>query len=84
LLFLYTNNTSYELVINPQSLVVDPNYLDYYRFIGRIMGLAILHKQHLPINFSLIFYKRLLEKPLSFSDLEFIDPEIYKSMNYIK
>jgi len=48
------------------------------------MGLAILHKQYLSINFSLIFYKRLLEKPLSFSDLEFIDPKIYKNINWMK
>jgi len=48
------------------------------------MGLAILHNQHLPINFSLIFYKRLLEKPLTFSDLEIIDPEVYKNINWLK
>jgi len=48
------------------------------------MGLAIFHKQHLSINFPLIFYKRLLEIPLSLSDLEVIDPYFYKGINYIK
>jgi len=83
-LFQYLNNDSYELVINPLSGTVEPNHLEYFKFVGRIMGLAILHKQYLSINFSLMFYKRLLEKTLSFADLEFIDPEIYKSINWIK
>jgi len=59
--------------------------LNYFKFIGRIIGLAILHEQYLPINFTFLFYKKLLNKPLEFSDLEFIiDPEVYKNIKWLQ
>jgi len=81
-LFKYSSTNSYELEINPMSSI-NPEHLNYFRFIGRIMGLAILHKQYLPVNFSFLFYKKLLNKPLGFSDMEFIDPEIYKNIKWL-
>ena len=49
------------------------------------MGLAIFHKQYLSLNFTLLFYKRLLNKPLEFLDLEFIiDPEVYKNIKWLQ
>jgi len=48
------------------------------------MGLAIFHKQYLSLSFTLLFYKKLLNKPLEFSDLEYVDPEIYKNINWLK
>jgi len=83
-LFQYSSDNSYELVINPKSGVIEPNHLVYFKFIGRIMGLAIFHKQYLSINFSLTFYKRLLEKPLAFPDLKYIDPEVYRNLMWLK
>ena len=38
--------------------------MNYFKFIGRILGLAIYHRQYLTINFTLLFYKKLLNKPL--------------------
>jgi hypothetical protein len=78
------NENSYELDINPNSGVAEPNHLNYFKFIGRIMGLAIFHKQYLSLSFTLLFYKKLLNKPLEFSDLEYVDPEIYKNINWLK
>jgi len=83
-LFKYTHDDSYELEINPLSSMVEPNYLQYYRFIGRIIGLAIFNKQCLSISFMLLLYKRLLNKSLVFSDLEYVDPELYKNLKYLK
>jgi ankyrin repeat protein len=80
----YSNDNSYELEINPKSNLYKVDYLKYFRFIGRILGLAIFHKQYLSINFTLTFYKRLLKKPLKFSDLEYEDPEIYKNIMWLK
>ncbi len=62
----------------------NPEYLNYYKFIGRIIGLAIFHEQYLSINFTLLLYKRLLNKPLDFSDMEFIDPKIYKNIKWLQ
>jgi len=63
---------------------VNPEHLNYFKFIGRIIGLAIYHQQYLSINFSLLFFKKLLNIPLEFSDMEFIYPEVYKSIKWLK
>jgi len=62
---------------------INPEHLSYFTFIGRILGLAIFNKQYLPINFTFLFYKKLLNKPLDFSDMEFIDPEVYRNIKWL-
>jgi len=62
---------------------INPEHLNYFKFIGCIMGLAILHKQYLSVNFTFLFYKKLLNKTLDFSDMKFIDPEIYKNIRWL-
>eukprot|EP00833_Pecoramyces_ruminatium_P010907 jgi/Orpsp1_1/1184939/evm.model.c7180000091664.1 len=83
-LFQYPNNNSYELEINPNSSIADPEHLKYFRFIGRIIGLAIFNKQYLPLSFTLLFYKKLLNKPLEISDLEYVDSQLFKSLQQIR
>jgi len=83
-LFKYSHDNSYELEINPLSSIVDPNYLQYYRFIGRVIGLAIFNKQYLSVSFVLLLYKRLLNKPLEFSDLEYVDPQLFKNLKQLR
>jgi len=62
---------------------INPEHLNYFKFIGRILGLAIFNRQYLSINFALLFYKKILNKPLEFSDMEFIDPEVYKNIKWL-
>eukprot|EP00833_Pecoramyces_ruminatium_P010742 jgi/Orpsp1_1/1184774/evm.model.c7180000090930.1 len=83
-LFKYSNDKSYELEINSESGNVNPDHLNYFKFVGRIMGLAIFHKQYLSVNFTLLLYKKILNKPLGFSDMEFIDPEVFKNLKWLK
>jgi len=63
---------------------INPEHLNYFKFIGRIMGLTIYHRQYLSVDFTILFYKKLLNKPLEFSDMKFIDPEIYKNINWLR
>jgi len=63
---------------------INPEHLNYFKFIGRIMGLAIFHEQYLLVNFTFLFYKKLLNKTLDFSDMEIIDPEIYKNIKWLQ
>jgi len=63
---------------------INPEHLNYFKFIGRIIGLAILQEQYLPVNFTFLFYKKLLNKPLEFSDIKYIDPEIYKNIKWLQ
>ncbi|ORX62479.1 HECT-domain-containing protein [Anaeromyces robustus] len=83
-LLQYSNDNSYELEINPKSNIVVPDHLKYFKFIGRIMGLAIFHKQYLSLTFTLLFYKKILNKPLEFPDLKYVDLEIYKNINWLR
>jgi len=48
------------------------------------MGLAIFNKQLFPVSFTLLFYKRLLGKEPEFSDLKFVDSQIYKNLKWLK
>ncbi len=83
-LFKISHNESYQLEINPVSGIMEPNHLKYFRFVGRIIGLAIFNKQCISTTFTLQIYKRLLDKPLEFSDLKFVDPDLYKSLQHLK
>jgi len=62
---------------------INPEHLNYFKFIGRIMGLAIFHKQYLSVNFTFLFYKKLLNKPLEISDMKLVDPELYKNIKWL-
>jgi len=83
-LFKYSHEDSYELEINPNSGFADSNHLQYFRFIGRIIGLAIFTKQHLSVSFALPLYKRLLNIPLEPSDLEYIDHQLFQNLQKLK
>jgi len=83
-LFQYSPGNSYELEINPKSSMANSHDLEYFKFVGRIMGLAIFNRHYLPLSFTFLFYKKLLGKAPEFSDLKNIDPEIYKNLNWLK
>jgi len=83
-LLQYSTSNSYELEINPKSNMANPLDLQYFRFIGRIMGLAIFNEQYLSLSFTLLFYKKLLGKKPEFYDLKDVDPEMYKNLNWLK
>ena len=52
-LFEYATDDSYALQISPNSTIADPdNHLDYFKFIGRIVGLAIYHGHYIDAPFS--------------------------------
>ena len=82
-LFEYANNNSYSLQINPAS-DVNPDHLMYFKFIGRVIALALFHAKYIDSGFTLPFYKRLLNRPLNLTDLESADPEFYNSIKYIQ
>ncbi|XP_015252089.1 PREDICTED: E3 ubiquitin-protein ligase Itchy-like [Cyprinodon variegatus] len=82
-LFEYAGNDNYCLQINPASSI-NPDHLKYFRFIGRLVAMALFHGKFIDTGFSLPFYKRMLNKPLTVNDLESIDPEFYNSLMWIK
>ncbi|KAI6042697.1 hypothetical protein EDC04DRAFT_2657897 [Pisolithus marmoratus] len=81
-LFQYSTHDNYTLQINWLS-GINPDHLSYFTFVGRIMGLTIFHRRFLDAYFVPSFYKVILAKKPSLSDLEGIDAELHRSMVWI-
>lgn len=58
------------------------NYKYFYRFVGRIIGMAILQDCKVTTNFDKMVYKFLLKKEFQFIDLQAVDPSLYNGLNY--
>ncbi|CAB55856.1 HECT-type ubiquitin-protein ligase E3 Pub2 [Schizosaccharomyces pombe] len=82
-LFEYATDDNYGLQISPLSSV-NPDFRSYFRFVGRVMGLAIYHRRYLDVQFVLPFYKRILQKPLCLEDVKDVDEVYYESLKWIK
>lgn len=80
-LFEYSSYDNYSLQISPKS-VINSEHLSYFRFAGRLVGLAILNNRLLEAFFVPQIYKAILGKKSSLSDLRFTDAEIYYSINW--
>lgn len=70
--------------INPTSEVNNKQHLSYFRFVGRILGKAIMEQQAIKANLSLPLRKQILSIPITFSDLEFVDDELYRNLIWLK
>ena len=48
----------------------------YFKFVGRIIGKAVADGQLLDAHFTRSFYKHILGVPVSYQDMEAIDPVV--------
>lgn len=78
-LFERSSHDSYTLQINPLS-GVNSEHLNYFKFIGRALGVAVFHQRFLDVYFVHSFYKMILAKKTSLQDMESIDAEFYRSL----
>ncbi|XP_032999391.1 E3 ubiquitin-protein ligase HACE1 isoform X1 [Lacerta agilis] len=62
---------------------VNPDHLNYFRFAGQILGLALNHRQLVNIYFTRSFYKHILGIPVNYQDVASIDPEYGKNLQWI-
>uniref|UniRef100_A0A182RJ28 HECT-type E3 ubiquitin transferase n=1 Tax=Anopheles funestus TaxID=62324 RepID=A0A182RJ28_ANOFN len=83
-LFEYSAMDNYTLQINPYSELCNEDHLLYFRFIGRIAGMAVYHGKLLDAFFIRPFYKMMLQKPIDLKDMEAVDTEYYNSLVWIK
>jgi E3 ubiquitin-protein ligase NEDD4 len=57
------------------------DYLRYFRFVGRVIGLAVLRKKLLGISLPSILYKFILYRRCTMEDLKkFLDSQLYKNL----
>ncbi|KAJ9106012.1 hypothetical protein QFC19_003348 [Naganishia cerealis] len=81
-LFEYSAHDNYTLQINPNS-GVNPEHLNYFKFIGRVLGLGIFHRRFLDAYFIVSFYKMILKKKITLSDLESVDAELHRGLTWM-
>ena len=55
-----------------------------YELIGKIFGLAIYNNTILDVKLPIIVYKKLLGMKPTLEDMQECDPELYKTLNYLK
>lgn len=70
--------------INPLAKLCTPNHLQYFHFCGRFFAKAILQHHSIPATLSLPLRKQILYLPITFSDLEFVDVELYKNLVWLR
>ncbi|KAG7381213.1 hypothetical protein PHYPSEUDO_006299 [Phytophthora pseudosyringae] len=86
-LFVTTHAEDSSYWINSESAKCGPdgqNHLQYFTFAGRLLGKAILDGLVLEVSLSLPLLKHLLGVPITFSDLEFLDEELYKHLCWVR
>ncbi|XP_072228722.1 E3 ubiquitin-protein ligase NEDD4-like isoform X2 [Leuresthes tenuis] len=82
-LFEYSATDNYTLQINPNSGLCNEDHLSYFKFIGRVAGMAVYHGKLLDGFFIRPFYKMMLGKQISLKDMESVDSEYYNSLKWI-
>jgi E3 ubiquitin-protein ligase HUWE1 len=62
---------------------VNPEHLSFFKFVGRIIGKAIFDGRLLDAYFARSLFRQLLGKPVDYKDVEWVDPEYFKSLIWI-
>jgi E3 ubiquitin-protein ligase NEDD4 len=81
-LFEYSAHDNYTLQINPNS-GINPEHLNYFKFIGRVVGLGVFHRRFLDAFFVGALYKMMLHKKVVLQDMEGVDAEFYRSLKWM-
>ncbi|KAL5472713.1 hypothetical protein PMIN07_000552 [Paraphaeosphaeria minitans] len=81
-LFEYSAHDNYTLQINPHS-GINPEHLNYFKFIGRVVGLAIFHRRFLDAFFIGAFYKMILRKKVALGDMEGVDADFHRNLEWM-
>jgi len=66
-----------------QASWVNQEHLSFFKFVGRIIGKAIFDGRLLDAYFARSLYRQMLGKPVDYRDVEWVDPEYYKSLVWI-
>ncbi|PPS11552.1 hypothetical protein GOBAR_AA09071 [Gossypium barbadense] len=62
---------------------VDPLHLEYFRFAGRVIALALMHKVQVGVVFDRVFFQQLAGMHISLEDIRETDPCLYSSCKKI-
>uniref|UniRef100_A0A0N5AR03 HECT-type E3 ubiquitin transferase n=1 Tax=Syphacia muris TaxID=451379 RepID=A0A0N5AR03_9BILA len=81
-LFITAPGDRVTYMINKASYI-NPEHLDYFKFVGRIIAKAVYENKLLDCYFTRAFYKHILSVPVRTQDIESEDPSYYKSLEFL-
>ena len=70
--------------INPLSGFFNSNHLTYFKLAGQFLAKAIIDNQLIDAYLSPVLCKHILGLPVVFSDLQYIDEDLYKNLLKVK
>lgn len=62
---------------------INQEHLMFFKFIGRVIGKALYEGRVLDCHFSRAVYKQILSRPVNLKDMETLDLEYYKSLQWM-
>jgi len=81
---LFSSVASDRTTFHPNPLSeINPSHLEFFKFVGRVIGKALYEGRHLDAHFSRAVYRRILGKSVSLKDMESLDLDYYKSLIWI-
>ena len=81
---LFNPVASDRTTFHPNSLSwINQEHLSFFKFIGRIIGKALYENRVLDCHFSRAVYKKILGQPVSIKDMETVDLEYSKNMQWM-
>ncbi|PCH39963.1 HECT-domain-containing protein [Wolfiporia cocos MD-104 SS10] len=81
---LWLANKKNELYPNPHSYATESHSLEWYRFIGRILGKALYDGILIDVAFAGFFLAKWLGKQSFLDDLASLDPDLYQGLIFLK
>ncbi|KAI8973336.1 hypothetical protein BDF20DRAFT_792920, partial [Mycotypha africana] len=81
---LFTVTSEQLLYPNPSSYATELEQLEYFQFLGLIIGKAVYEGILLDVAFAEFFLKKCLGKVNYLDDLSSLDPELYKGLLAVK
>jgi hypothetical protein len=82
-LFIKSDTDDYSYIINPFLKRIDKNF-KYFDFIGKLMAKALIDNITVNICFNKLIYKMILQEPIEFNELVFINKPVYDSIQNLK
>ncbi|CAI4227768.1 unnamed protein product [Auanema sp. JU1783] len=81
-LFITAPGDMVTYMINKASYI-NPEHLDYFKFVGRLIAKAIYDNKLLDCYFTRAFYKHILNLPVRYQDIESEDPAFFNSLEFL-
>lgn len=68
----------------PSSLSnINPNHIEYFKFAGKYVARSLIEGQCIDAHFTTSFLKQILKCELNLKDIEDIDDELYKNLDWM-